>query len=53
MEGSDKEGTVQIFRPFAESESTAASADLKVWIGKHERPVVYNFDDRTISNMFG
>jgi hypothetical protein len=51
---SDKpEGTVEIFRPFGEPQSTVVSADLKSWITKFERPTVFLFDERTIGDIFG
>ena len=54
VSGSDKpEGTVEIHRPFGDSQSTVASDSLKDWIQKHERPTVYPFDERTISGIFG
>lgn len=52
--GSDKpEGTVEIHRPFGDSQSTVVSDNLKDWLQKHERPTVYPFDERTISGIFG
>jgi len=45
-------GTVQILRPFGQSETTVASSDLKQWINKYERPTVYPFNDRTIGDIF-
>ena len=26
---------------------------IKEWVAKYDRPTVYNFDDRTISSIFG
>jgi len=46
-------GTIQIIRPFGESVSTLADAELRTWIQKHERPTVFAFDDRTIGDIFG
>ena len=53
MKGTDKEGTVEMFRPFGDSISIEASANLHEWIIKHERPTVFPFDDRTIGSIFG
>lgn len=52
-EGSEQpQGTLQIIRPFAESVSTLVTEDVKSWIAAHERPTVYEFNDRTISQIF-
>jgi len=43
---------LQIIRPFGEPVETLVDEDIKQWIGKNERPTVYPFNERTISEIF-